>query len=98
MTAPALSPEPLRRASADSVARTFEVRTVVIPSIPLVEARTQFLDGLRWTTSRLSGRRLTAGTAEKYSYWLKRFERWLVENRLPLDLGALTEEEIRQFQ
>jgi len=75
-----------------------EIRTVAIPSIPLVEARERFLTDLRWKTSRLSGRRLTAGTADKYRYWLQRFERWLVQNGLPLDLGLLGENEFRLLQ
>src|SRR5581483_6126219 len=78
--------------------RTVEVQTVVIPPIPLVEARDQFLANLRWKTSRLSGKRITASTADKYRYWLRRFEKWLVENGLPLDLGGLTAEDFRQLQ
>jgi hypothetical protein len=78
--------------------RTVEVQTVVIPPIPLVEARDQFLANLRWKTSRLSGKRITASTADKYRYWLRRFEKWLVDNGLPLDLGGLTAEDFRQLQ
>jgi site-specific recombinase XerD len=54
--------------------------------------------GLRYKTSRLSGRRLTAATADKYRSWLTRFEKWLVEAGLPLDLGALTDDDFRQMQ
>ena len=75
-----------------------EIRTVIIPSIPYGAARDEFLDGLRWKTSRLSGRRLTASSVEKYFYWLQRFERWLSANDLPLDLGALTENDFRHLQ
>src|SRR5713226_4768220 len=52
--------------------RTVEVQTIVISPIPLVEARQRFLSGLRFKTSRVSNRRLTAGTAEKYRHWLNR--------------------------
>jgi len=77
--------------------RTVEVQTVVIPAIPLVEARDHFLTNLRWKTSRLSGKRLTASTVDKYRYRLRRFEKWLVENDLPLDLGELTAEDFQQL-
>src|SRR5712692_2986408 len=78
--------------------RTVDVQTIVIPPIPLVEARQRFLSGLRFKTSRVSNRRLTAGTADKYRSWLQRFERWLLASGLPLDLGALTEADIAEFQ
>ena len=90
-------PQPLVKTD-NAIARTIEVRTVVIPSIPLVEARERFLTDLRWKTSKLSGRRLTDTTAAKYRSWLKRFERWLLENGLPLDLGGLTEDHLHDFQ
>jgi len=87
-----------RRTTARGRGRTVEIERVVIPSIPLVEAREQFLLGLRYKTSRLSGRRLTATTADKYRSWLNRFEKWLVATGLPLDLGELTEDDFRQLQ
>jgi len=74
-----------------------EIERVLIPCMPLVAAREEFLLGLRWKTSRLSNRRLTASTADKYRHWLQHFEKWLVENDLPLDLGAITEEHLRQL-
>ncbi len=80
------------------MAGTVEVQTIVIPSIPLVEARERFLTNLRWKTSRLSGKRLTASTADKYRYWLQRFERWLVAADLPLDLGDLTTDDLHRLQ
>src|SRR5438128_1716291 len=79
---------PLQRRAAG---RTVEIERVVIPSIPLVEARERFLAGLRWKTSRITGRRLTAATADKYRNWLNRFERWLIANERELNLGLLTE-------
>src|SRR5579884_4213697 len=63
--------------------RCVEVQTVVIPSIPLVETRQKFLADLRLKTSRLSGKRITPGTVEKYRHWLNRFERWLLASELP---------------
>lgn len=78
--------------------RTVEVRTVTVPSIPLEEALRGFLTDLRWKTSRLSGRRLTAGTIDKYRWYLQRFERWLAATGLPSDLGLLTEDDSRLFQ
>src|SRR5713226_2416624 len=75
-----------------------EVRTIVIPSIPLVEARERFLTDLRWKSSRVSGRHLQPSTGKKYRHWLNRFERWLVASELPLDLGALDEDSLRALQ
>ena len=81
-----------------STRRTVEVHTVVVPPIPLVDARQRFLSGLRFKTSRVSNRRLTAGTAEKYRHWLNRFERWLIASGLPPDLGLLTEQDMADLQ
>ena len=86
---------PLQRRAAG---RTVEIERVVVPSIPLVEARKRFLAGLRWKTSRITGRRLTAATADKYRNWLNRFERWLIANERELDLGLLTEDDLRQME
>jgi site-specific recombinase XerD len=78
--------------------RTVEIERVVVPSIPLVEARERFLAGLRWKTSRITGRRLTAATADKYRNWLNRFERWLIATERELDLGLLTEDDMRHME
>lgn len=78
--------------------RTVEIETVVVPSIPLVEARERFLTSLRWKTSRVSNKRLTPATADKYRHWLNRFERWLIRSELPLDLGQLTPEDMLQLK
>ena len=91
-------PQAIRRIDEVTPARTVEVRTIVIPSIPLVEGRERFLTDLRWKVSRLTGRRISQSTAEKYRNWLKRFERWLLVNQLPLDLGKLTEDDFHQLQ
>ena len=78
--------------------RVVQIRTIVIPSIPLLETRQRFLTDLRYKASRISGRRLTSSTAEKYRHWLNRFERWVVENDLPLDMGEFTPEHMRQLE
>jgi len=78
--------------------RIVEVERVVIPSIPLVEARERFLTQLRLKTSSLSGKRLTPATADKYRWWLQRFERWLLANELPLDLGELGVDDFELLQ
>src|SRR5712691_6270103 len=92
-------PEPIDRPLPRSGRpRTIELPTIEIPSIPLVDARERFLTDLRWKTSKLSNRRITAATAEKYRHWLNRFERWLMDNDLPLDVGALTEDDFRLLQ
>ena len=53
---------------------------------------------MRWKTSRITGRRLTAATADKYRNWLNRFERWIIANEIELDLGLLTEDDMRHLE
>ena len=90
---------PIQRAlPPDGRGHIVEIQRVVVPPIPLVETRERFLSNLRWKTSRVSGKRLRPATADKYRHWLTRFERWLIKNELPLDLGALTEQQLREFQ
>ena len=83
---------------ARSVVRVVTVQSFDIPSIPLAEARERFLTELRWQTSKVTRRRITESTVTKYRDWLKRFERWLATNQVPLDLGMIEDEVIRQLQ
>lgn len=53
---------------------------------------------LRWQTSKVTRRRITESTVTKYRDWLKRFERWLAANEIPLDLGMIEDEVIRRLQ
>ena len=78
--------------------RSVDVGRVEIPPLPLAVNRDRFLNHLRLKTSRLSGRRLTTATGDKYRFWLQRFERWLVANNLPLDLAELTDRDFVRLQ
>lgn len=81
-----------------SVARVVAIQSFDIPSIPLAEARERFLTEMRWETSKITKRRISEATLTKYRDWLKRFERWLVANRAPLDLGVLDDDVISRLQ
>ena len=83
---------------ARSVARVVAIQSFDIPSIPLAEARERFLTEMRWETSKITKRRISEATVTKYRDWLKRFERWLVSNRVPLDLGVLDDDVISRLQ
>ena len=46
----------------------------------------------------MTHRRITESTVTKYRDWLKRFERWLATNHVPLDLGVIDDDVIAHLQ